>query len=374
MAEAELKARVKTLIGVVLVGAVLLLSYEIFYWFTHVYESDVRVQTDFTDISSRVDGKIAEIHVEEGSPVAKGQVIVTLEHQSIKLNIESLITDLALEKGNRESLITERDAFREELDSKFATQQQKIRALQVELRSANDRLKIAQKDLKRVQVLVRKRLKPESELNAEQDKTLVLEGRIASLRSNVLVAKSELAQLKSTERQIDIINNKIKVSEIKSNRIKYEIKKQELFIHHRLIKSPIDGLVGEIHKYKGEYVEDGVNILMLHDPKLYWVEAYVDESQIRHVRVGQEVLIDLDAYPIRDFYGQVQHIGSVTTRGPDGLNGNSGGGSRLGGNVERVPVRISIENPPTNITPGMRGDVNIRIYENIKLWWKWDDE
>ena len=60
MAEAELKARVKTLIGVVLVGAVLLLSYEIFYWFTHVYESDVRVQTDFTDISSRVDGKIAE--------------------------------------------------------------------------------------------------------------------------------------------------------------------------------------------------------------------------------------------------------------------------------------------------------------------------
>ena len=214
MAEAELKARVKTLIGVVLVGAVLLLSYEIFYWFTHVYESDVRVQTDFTDISSRVDGKIAEIHVEEGSPVAKGQVIVTLEHQSIILNIESLITDLALEKGNRESLITERDAFREELDSKFATQQQKIRALQVELRSANDRLKIAQKDLKRVQVLVRKRLKPESELNAEQDKTLVLEGRIASLLSNVLVAKSELAQIKTTERQIDIFNNKIKISEI----------------------------------------------------------------------------------------------------------------------------------------------------------------
>ena len=76
------------------------------------------------------------MHVEEGSPVAKGQVIVTLEHQSIKLNIESLITDLALEKGNRESLITERDAFREELDSKFATQQQKIRALQVELRNS----------------------------------------------------------------------------------------------------------------------------------------------------------------------------------------------------------------------------------------------
>ena len=188
-----------------------LISYEVFYWFTHVYESDVRVHTDFTDISSQVDGKIAEIHVEEGSPVAKGQVIVTLEHQSIKLNIEGLITDLALERGNRESLITERDAFRAELDTKLATQQQKIRALRVELKSVNDRLKVAQKDLKRVKVLVEKRLKPESKLNAEKDKTLVLKGRIASLRSNILVAKSELIHLKSTDRQIEIIKNKIKL-------------------------------------------------------------------------------------------------------------------------------------------------------------------
>ena len=374
VAEADIKAKVKTLIVVGAVGAILLLTYEVFYWWTHVYESDVRVQTDFTDISSRVNGKIAEIHVQEGEKVAKGQVIVTLEHQSIKLNIESLQTDLELERGNRESLVTERDAFKEELASKLATQREKIAALRVELKSAADRLKIAEKDLKRVRVLVSKRLKPESELNSEQDKTLVLEGRVASLRSQIQVAKRELDQLKSTERQIDIIDNKIKISIVKERRIVDEINKEKLFIKHRKIESPIEGLVGEIHKYKGEYVEDGANILMLHDPHLYWVEAYVDESQIRHVRIGQEVLIDLDAYPFRDFYGQVQHIGSTTTRGPDALAARNGGGRPLGGKVERIPVRISIDNPPPNITPGMRGDVNIRIYENIKLWWKWNWE
>ncbi|MCG8548573.1 MAG: HlyD family efflux transporter periplasmic adaptor subunit, partial [Alphaproteobacteria bacterium] len=108
-----------------------------------------------------------------------------------------------------------------------------------------------------------------------------------------------------------------------------------------------------------------INILMLHDPVLYWVEAYVDEGQIRHVRVGQEVLIHLDAYPFEDFHGRVQRIGSITTR--NAANGN-GGADKLGGSVERVPVRISIDNPPPNITPGMRGEVNIRIYENIRLW------
>ncbi len=372
IAEADLKAKVKTLIGVAVVGAVVLLAYEVFYWFTHVYEGDVRVQTDFTNISSRVDGKIEKIFVEEGSKVTQGQLIVTLEHEDVKLNIASLQTELALEQGNRASLMTERDAFQEELTSKLATQRQKITALEVELSSAVGRLEVARKDLTRVRGLVQKRLKPESQLHVEQDKTLVLEGAVSSLRNNILVAKRELDQLKSSERQIDIIENKIKTSFIKENRINDDIKKQELFLKHRHITSPIDGLIGKIHKYKGEYVEDGVNILMLHDPKLYWVEAYVDESQIRHVRVGQEVLIDLDAYPFEDFYGQVKHIGSVTTRGAEAGNGTNGSRT-LGGNVERVPVRISIENPPPNITPGMRGDVNIRIYENIKLWWKWED-
>ena len=365
ISEAKLKAKVKILIGVALVGAVCLLAYEVFYWFTHVYENDVRVQTDFTDISSRIDGKIENVHVQEGGKVSQGQLIVTLEHEDIRLNIASLETDLALEQGHRRRLKIERDAFEEELSSKMATQHEKIRTLKTELASVEGRLKLARKDLSRVGLLVRKRLKPESLLIVEQDKTLVLEGRASFLKGNVLVAKKELDQLNATRSKLNVIDKNIQISFIKENKIKDEIKKQELLLRHRHITSPIDGVVGKIHKYKGEYVEDGINILMLHDPVLYWVEAYVDEGQIRHVRVGQEVLINLDAYPFEDFFGRVQRIGSVTTR--NAANGN-GAGSKLGGSVERVPVRISIDNPPPNITPGMRGDVNIRIYENIQLW------
>lgn len=365
ISEISLKAKIKPLIGLVLVGALVLLAYEIFYWFTHVYENDVRVQTEFTNISSRIDGKIEKIYVAEGDKVAKGQLIITLEHDDIRLNIQALETDLALEQGNRARMKIERKAFEDELRTKLATQREKIRAFETELASVEDRLVLAQKDLSRMRILVGKQLKPETLLIAEQDKALVLEGQASTLRGNISVAKRELEQLEATESKLEVIDNNIRVSFIRGNKIRDEIRKQELLLKHRNITSPIDGVVGKIFRYKGEYVEDGINILMLHDPTLYWIEAYVDESQIRHVRVGQEVLIDLDAYPFEDFYGQVRQIGSVTTRGAD--NGNTGR-SRLGGSAERVPVRISIDNPPPTITPGMRGNVNIRIYENIKLW------
>jgi membrane fusion protein (multidrug efflux system) len=141
---------------------------------------------------------------------------------------------------------------------------------------------------------------------------------------------------------------------------------EEVELTYRRILSPINGIIGRIHRFKGEYIEDGNTILSLHNPNIYWIEAYVDESQIRHVARGKSVLIDFESYPFEDFYGKVEYVGNLTTA-QTGVKTNSSKSSFSSG-VERVPVRISISNPPPNLTPGMRASVNIRIYENIKLW------
>ena len=74
----DFKAKLKVAIGIGLIGGSLLLSYEVFYWFTHVYESNASVQTDFTNISAQVDGKIDAVLVQEGGAVKKGQRLITL--------------------------------------------------------------------------------------------------------------------------------------------------------------------------------------------------------------------------------------------------------------------------------------------------------
>jgi membrane fusion protein, multidrug efflux system len=363
----DIKAKLKTAIGAGLIGGALLLSYEVFYWFTHVYESDASIQTDFTNISAQVDGKIDDILVEEGGRVKRGQLLITLVQDDIKLNIESLKTDLALEVANQASLATEKSAFETELVSKLETQREKIQALKQEHQAIQERLVLAQKNLRRVTVLFKKKLTPETTLNAEQDKILVLRGAASLFAGKIAVAKKERGELTAARRRLDVLDTKIKISGVKQDQIRDLIKKQELALSYRHITSPIDGVVGTIRRFKGEYLEDGVNILMLHDPKSYWIEANIDESQIRHVAVGQEVLINLDAYPFRDFYGNVRRIGSITTA-EMGAGGNASGPGKLGSWVERVPVRISLDNPPPNLTPGMRADVNVRIYKNIKLW------
>ena len=44
-----------------------LISYEVFYWFTHVYEYDARIEAELTTLSSRIDGEIEKGLVPQSS-------------------------------------------------------------------------------------------------------------------------------------------------------------------------------------------------------------------------------------------------------------------------------------------------------------------
>ena len=82
------------------------------------------------------------------------------------------------------------------------------------------------------------------------------------------------------------------------------------------------------------------------------------------MRAGQSVTIHLEAYPFEEFVGAVQAIGSATT---EEMGIASGGGTQFGRPAERVPIKVSIDDPPPNLAPGMLAQLNVRIYDSIRL-------
>lgn len=108
-------------------------------------------------------------------------------------------------------------------------------------------------------------------------------------------------------------------------------------------------------------------MILLHDENSLWIEANVDESQLRHLELGQRVIIDIDAYPypFQEFDGVVTFIGSVTTAQMAGGQATGNGRSRK--QTQRIPVRMKILDPPKKIAPGMLVEVNIQIYDQIRF-------
>ena len=122
------------------------------------------------------------------------------------------------------------------------------------------------------------------------------------------------------------------------------------------------GIVARTVVNTGELVDDGQALAFIHDLDTLWVVANVEETQIAKVRIGQPVEITVDAWPDTPLTGHVGKIGSVT-------------GSRfavipresLGGNfvkvVQRIPIRISVEDPSDVLQLGLSAVVGIDIRE-----------
>ena len=358
------KKTVRLILSVFVVCALTLIAYETVHWFTHVYESSARVQTELTKISSRVDGTVARILIEEGDRVKAGQALLELVDEDIRLNIETLKADLALEAARRQRLVSERAAFEVELESKLVTRRKQIEATAVEHRAILDRLRLAEADRKRVRTLFNKDLASGKALAEEQDKVLILKGEASRLFARIDIARSELDQVAATHKQLAVIGDKIRISEITTDKIQKTIERERVSLAFRHIKSPIDGVVDRIYKYVGEYVEEGERILILHDENVFWVEAFVTEDQIRHIRTGQSVAIHFEAYPFDEYLGEVAAIGSATT---EQMGINNGKRAQFGRPAERVPIKVSVEHPPANLTPGMLAKINVRIYDAVEL-------
>ena len=105
-------------------------------------------------------------------------------------------------------------------------------------------------------------------------------------------------------------------------------------------------------------------------PDDIWVTANFKETQLDAMRPGQPVTLSIDAYPERSIHGHVASVqpGSGTAFSLLPAQNATGNYVKI---VQRVPVKIVIDNPPADValgpgmsvTPSVRVDASKSLYE-----------
>ncbi|MFT9848445.1 HlyD family secretion protein [Aneurinibacillus sp. REN35] len=110
------------------------------------------------------------------------------------------------------------------------------------------------------------------------------------------------------------------------------------------ITSPITGTVLETHAIAKQMVQQGQILAMIADVSKPHIVAYIDEDHIRDVTVNKNVDVYLDAYPGSKFKGKVAQIGGTAGKFLTAQSAmNQQGNSKQSKQVERVPVKITVE-------------------------------
>jgi HlyD family secretion protein len=133
-----------------------------------------------------------------------------------------------------------------------------------------------------------------------------------------------------------------------------------------LIYSPMDGTVSSRSCEVGERVQGstemaGTEIMRVADLNNMEVRVTVNENDIPNVKVGDNVVISIDAYPDRKFSGVVREIGSSAAgAGATGSGSAAQATSTTGDEVTNFLVKIRVADRDVQLRPGMSATADIQ--------------
>lgn len=333
-------------------------------------------------LSFKIPGRVEERLVSEGEVVHDGQLVgrleqaelaqeVTLRRAEVKTAEASLAELLA---GSRSQEVERAEAAAREAQARLArllagSRPQEIAAAEASLERAQAEAARRQADFKRYEGLYEKEQISAQQFDAARTAYQVAEaGRAEAEEALQLVKegprKEDIEQareaLRQTQAQLSLVREGPRKETIAQARARREQAQQALEIAatrlgYSSLVSPLSGLVLSKHVEAGEYVAAGTPLLTVGDLEHPWLRAYIEETDLGRVKVGQRVSLTTDTYPGKRYEGRVSFISSEAEFTPKNVQTQK----------ERVKlvyrIKVEISNPNMELKPGMPADAEILV-------------
>ncbi len=298
-------------------------------------------------LAPQVPGLVAQVLVTDNQHVAKGQTIARIDDRDYLVALAQAQAKVAVAQAGVRNT-----------DAQIAVQQAQVDAAQAQLDQAEAALAFAQQQATRYDVLARKGAG--SVQNAQQYNSQLAQQQAA--------VKSASASLEVARRQVDSLQAQAKSAEADLAQAKAQQDQARLNLSYTHVVAAEPGRVVDLTAAPGEYAQTGTSLAMFVPDKV-WVTANFKETELDHMRPGDPVTLRIDAYPERRIRGHVASVqpGSGTAFSllpPENATGNY---VKI---VQRVPVKIELDNPPQDVAlgPGMSVEPTVRVNPRPSLY------
>jgi membrane fusion protein, multidrug efflux system len=381
-------------IGVVIAAVVLLIVGFFVYRYMASYEGtdDAQVDGHVNSVSARISGHVIKLNVQDNQYVTAGTVLVEIDPADYQVAYDRAKADFedaqaaAIAAGvnvpitsvNTTSQVsaTEADVNSAKAGIQVAQQQYEAAKAQLQQALAND-VK-AQNDLERYRQLVDKREISQQQFDqataAAKASTATVEAARASAdaaQQQVTQAQGKLTQAQANwayantaPRQMQAIRARAAAALAQAQQKKADLDQALLNLQYTKVVAPVNGIVSNRTVEVGQNVSPGQELMKVINLDDVWITANYKETQLRHMRPGQPVTIEVDANG-RKYNGKVDsEAGASGARfsllPPENATGNY---VKV---VQRIPVKIVLDpgsNSDHQLRPGMSVEPKVWINE-----------
>ena len=278
------------------------------------------LQTGLVAISASVSGKVVAIEVTENQRVRKGDVLFRINTDGFQTSVAAAEAQLA----NARTDVGSRQADYQEALSQVS--------------AARARATYAQNEAARQASLLREGIS--SKAQADQAAT---EARTARDAIAAAQAKAESLRASLAGQVGGPVDAQPAVRQAAS-----QLETARIALRDAVVRAPQDGVVTRVHQLQvGNYVTAGRTVFMLSGTR-FWVQANFKENQLRYMRVGQPVMVRIDAFPDRRLKAHVASFSPGTGNSFSILPAENATGNWVKV-VQRLPVEIALDEMPGDL-------------------------
>jgi membrane fusion protein (multidrug efflux system) len=336
--------RGKLLRGLLVIVVVLLAALALWYfmfgrWFEET--DDAYVQGNQVQITPLISGTVVAINADDGMRVARGQLLVQLDPADTEVALQQAEANLA------KTVRQVRGLYRS------------VEGAQAELNARQVTLNRVREDFNR-----RRNLAATGAISNEE---------LAHARTELAAAEAAVAGSRETfERSNALVDDTVIATQPDVQAAAAQLRQAYLNNARAGIVAPVAGYVARRSVQVGQRVQPGNALMAVVPTEQMWVEANFKETQLRHMRLGQEVELRSDLYGGDVTYkGRIDSLGLGTGSAFSLLPAQNASGNWIK-IVQRVPVRIAIDakqlaEHPLRIGLSIKAEVSLRDQKGTVL-------
>ncbi len=376
----------------ILIGLVVLLVVGFFaYRYFTSYEStdDAQVDGHINSVSARISGHVTKLNIRDNQEVKAGDVLVEIDPTDYQVAYDKAKADFAdaqaaavaagvnvpITSVNTSSQVSATEADVSSARAGIQVAQQQFQAAKAQLEEAEANNVKAQNDLGRYKQLVEKQEISQQQYDQATASSKASAAAVEAARATVDAAEQQVTQARgklvqaeanyryanTAPRQMQITRARAQSAVAQVQRMKANLDQAALNLQYTKIVAPVNGIVSDRTVEVGQNVAPGQELMKVINLDDVWITANFKETQLRDMRAGQRVTIEVDANG-RKYDGKVDSVAGASGARFSLLPPENATGNYVKV-VQRIPVKIVLD-------PGSNNDHQLRPGESVtpKVW------
>ncbi|WP_067705831.1 HlyD family secretion protein [Erwinia sp. ErVv1] len=287
----------------------------------HARTDDATVVADYTLVAPKVSGYIRRVNVSDNQQVKAGDTLATIDDSDYRVALETALANLEISQAKLSSV-----------QAQLEQQQAAIAQSDAAVSASEATLNYAQQNAGRYRRLLNTGTGTADEQQKTQAAMQEAASQLRQSQAAALSARKQTGVLRASLRQAnaDIAASTAAVDQARLN------------LSYTIIRSPVDGTVGQRTVRQGAWVTAGTRLLAVVPLSQSYVLANFLETQLGDVRSGQPVTLSVDALPGVTLHGRVDSIAPATGSTFAAITADNATGNYTKV-TQRLPVKIVLE-------------------------------